>query len=102
MLPRIKENPPHIHVENKLGDGLDHLLSHFESEDPIWPRTISTKTTEGRQVVVFNRMEALARFRQANGLDCRINAYPSYVEWKGMNRQPPNFLFIDLDMKVRI
>ncbi len=45
-------------------------------------------------------MEASARFKQANGLDCRINAYPNYVEWKGMNRQAPNFLFIDLDVKV--
>jgi hypothetical protein len=31
-------------------------------------------------------------------LDCRINAYPSYTEWKGLNRQAPNFLFIDLDL----
>jgi hypothetical protein len=49
--------------------------------------------------VVFNRLEAFARFRQANGLDCRINAYPNYVEWKGMNRQEPNFIFIDLDYR---
>jgi hypothetical protein len=31
-------------------------------------------------------------------MDCRINAYPSYTEWKGLNRQAPNFLFIDLDL----
>lgn len=30
-------------------------------------------------------------------MDCRINAYPFYTEWKGLNRQAPNFLFIDLD-----
>jgi hypothetical protein len=30
-------------------------------------------------------------------LDCRINAYPSYTEFKGINRQAPNFIFIDLD-----
>jgi len=36
-------------------------------------------------------------FKAANYLDCKINAYPKYVEWKGMNRQPPNFIFIDLD-----
>jgi hypothetical protein len=45
-------------------------------------------------------MEAFARFRQANGLDCRINAYPNYVEWKGMNRQEPNFIFIDLEILI--
>jgi tetratricopeptide (TPR) repeat protein len=31
-------------------------------------------------------------------LDCRINAYPYYTGWKGLNRQAPNFLFIDLDL----
>jgi hypothetical protein len=54
--------------------GLDYILGHFQ--EPLWPRTISTKTTEGRQVLISNRKEALARFVQANYLDCRISAYP--------------------------
>jgi|GEM_PF-1156996 len=76
--------------------GLDFILSHFQ--DVIWPRTISTKITKNKQVLVYNREEALARFKQANFLDCRISAYPIYVEWKGINRQAPNFIFIDLDL----
>jgi hypothetical protein len=55
-------------------DGLDFILGHFRQ--PIWPRTISTRTTEGRQLVVDSREEALARFAQSNWLDCRISAYP--------------------------
>ena len=78
-----------------IEEGLDFILSHFE--DPIWPRTISTHITEGRQVLVYSKEEALARFKQANLLDCRINAYPYYTEWQGINRQSPNFIFIDLD-----
>ncbi len=33
-------------------------------------------------------------------IDCRINAYPSYVKWEKYNliRYPPNFIFIDLDL----
>lgn len=31
-------------------------------------------------------------------MDCRINAYPSNTGWKGLNRQAPNFLFIDLNL----
>jgi MCM P-loop domain len=62
-----------------------------------FPRTISTKTTEGRQIVVYNKDGALVMFKAASYLDCKINAYPKYVEWKGINRQPPNFIFIDLD-----
>jgi hypothetical protein len=54
--------------------GIDYILSHFH--EPLWPRTISTKTTEGRQLPMSSRMETLARFAQANYLDCRISAYP--------------------------
>ena len=79
-----------------LDDGLDFVLSHLE--EPIWPRTVSSFTTEERQILVYNKEEALARFRQANLLDCRINAYPYYVGITGINRQPPNFIFIDLDL----
>jgi hypothetical protein len=77
-------------------EGLDFILSHFEER--IWPRTISTKTTEGRQVLVCNKEEALARYEQANYLDCRISAYPDYTQWNVTNRQAPNLIFIDLDL----
>jgi hypothetical protein len=77
---------------------LDFVLSHFE--EPIWPRTISTHTTEGRQILVYSKEEALARYKQASLLDCRINAYPDYTEYGGINRQAPNFLFLDLDRSV--
>ena len=76
-------------------EGLDYILSHFE--EPVWPRTISIHATEGRQILVYNKEEALARYKQANLLDCRINAYPKYTEYKGINRQAPNFIFLDLD-----
>ena len=79
---------------NVVRDGFDFLVTHLQ--DPLFPRTISTKMTEGRQVLVFSREEALARFRESN-LDCRINAYPDYTGFSGINRQAPYFIFIDLD-----
>ena len=30
-------------------------------------------------------------------MDCRISAYPSHTEYKGINRQAPDLIFIDLD-----
>ena len=81
-------------IISSFEDGLDYILSHFE--EPIWPRTIFTHTI-GKQVLVFNKEEALAKYRHANILDCRINAYPDYIEYGGINRQSPNFLFLDLD-----
>jgi Primase X len=78
-----------------VSDGFDFIVTHFQ--DPLFPRTISTKMTEGRQVLVFSREEALSRFRESNFLDCRINAYPDYTGFSGINRQAPYFIFIDLD-----
>ncbi len=69
---------------------LEIILTHFAGID--FPRTISTKTTEGRQVMVNDKEEALARFKQANYLDCRINAYSELDH-------SPNFIFIDIDIK---
>jgi len=63
------------------------------------PRTISTKT-QARQYAVYSREEAIARFKQSNLLDCRINAYPDYTAYNGINRQPPNFIFIDIDRSL--
>jgi hypothetical protein len=81
---------------DRIKEGLDFILTHFEV--PRWPRRISIRLAEGRQILVHNKEEALARFRQANYLDCRINAYPAfYSEYEGPNRQAPNFIFVDID-----
>jgi hypothetical protein len=88
------QQSPSYHRFIVVEEGLDFILSHFKEG---FPRTISTKTTQGRQIVVYSKEEALARFKAANYRDCKINAYPRFVEWNGINRQPPNFIFIDLD-----
>src|SRR5919199_3591265 len=72
------------------------ILDHFE--EPIFPRTISTKTTQGKQIEVNNIEEIYSKFEQADFVDCRINAYPAYTNYKGINRQPPDFVMCDLDI----
>ena len=49
------------------------------------------------QKEVFSKEEALEYFEESDFVDCRINAFPSYTEYKGVQRYPPNFIFIDLD-----
>jgi hypothetical protein len=44
-----------------IEEGLEYLLTHFET---LWPKRISTKTTENRQILVYNKVEALARFKR--------------------------------------
>jgi len=77
-------------------ENLQLILDHFE--EPVFPRTISTKTSQGKQIEVKTVEEAYARFKQANFIDCRINAYPDYTNYKGINRQAPNFVMCDLDI----
>jgi hypothetical protein len=51
----------------------------------------------GYQKEVFSKEEALTYFKESDLLDCRINAFPSHVEYHGIQRYPPDFIFIDID-----
>jgi hypothetical protein len=79
-----------VATEIEIRQGLNFILKHFAAMD--FPRKISTKTTEGRQILVNDKPQALARFKQANYLDCRISAYTELDD-------SPNFLFVDIDIK---
>ena len=88
------------HIE----EGLDFILNHFQ--EPIWPRAISSKTTEYRQILVDNRDEALARFKQVNYLDCRVSAYGPNVDenqsavarFQGIQTATPANLIVMVDL----
>ena len=76
--------------------GLDFILEHFNQER-LFPRKISTYKYQHKQTEIFSREEVLQCFEESNYLDCRINSFPSYTEYKGIQRYPPDFIFIDLD-----
>jgi Primase X len=86
----------HDDIHRKVQDGIDFTLNHFQ--EPIFPRKIMTKKL-GYQVEIFNKEEALEYFKGSNYEDCRINAYPSFTEYHGINRTPISFLIVDLDLK---
>jgi hypothetical protein len=75
-------------VEKRITNGLEFILSHLNK--PNWPRTISTKLTEGRQFIVHSRLEALSYFKDSNFLDCRIGAYKP-------GSRTIDFIMIDID-----
>ena len=54
LLADVKER------EKEFKRSLDFILSHFE--DPIWPRTMSTHTTERKHVLVYSEDQALTKF----------------------------------------
>jgi non-catalytic primase subunit PriX-like protein len=96
----------HIDLEHSLVSGLNYILSHFS--EPMFPRSISTATTNSAQILVKNKEEALARFKQARFIDCRISAFPSpsalppsdiIAKFLGIrNKISPSLIMIDLDV----
>jgi hypothetical protein len=100
----LESSPQMLKISIRIQKGLTSILGHFQ--EPIWPRTISTNATEGRQVVVNSEREALARFKEANWMDCRISAYPpeadenaSAVErFYGIKKTTPPSLIILIDL----
>ena len=74
---------------------IEFIFSHFE--EPIFPRKMMTAKSNG-QFSVSSKDEIFEKCKQANFIDCRINAYPEHTDYKGIVRYPPNFVFIDLDL----
>ncbi len=79
-----------------IEENVDFLLSHLESKS-LFPRKMMTKKSN-YQFTVYSKEQVVQRCIESEFIDCRINAYPEYTEYKGIIRQPPNFIFIDLDL----
>lgn len=80
-----------------LNTSIDFILSHFQSPLQDFPRKMMSARFSG-QFSVESREDLLKRCEQADLQDCRINAYPEVIEKDGILIQPPNFIFIDLDL----
>lgn len=91
VTPEVKPQKMHNNIEK----GLDFILNHF-IQNRLFPRTIMTKNLR-YQREVFSKEEAMKLFEESDFIDCRINAFPSFTEYKGIQRYPPDFIFIDLD-----
>ena len=87
--PYFLESPTASSTEGRrVTKGLEFIIGHLN--EPTWPRTISTKLTEGRQFTVHSRLEALSYFKDSNFLDCRISAY-------NPGSRTLDFIMIDID-----
>ena len=47
----------------------------------------------------FLKEEATTYFEESDFIDCRINNFPSFTNYKGIQRYPPDSIFIDIDRK---
>ena len=83
----VRKNTPYYYPD--FEENIQFILSHFQ--EPLFPRTISTQESEGRQILVYDINEIYQEFEKSKFIDCRINAFP-FIE-----NPVPNFIFIDLD-----
>ncbi|MGA9153702.1 MAG: hypothetical protein WBZ36_24230 [Candidatus Nitrosopolaris sp.] len=81
--------------EMEVKEGLIYILNHL---DNLWPRMVSTHATGGAQRLVNNFAEAMAFFKAASFLDCRISAYPKYTDYYvSKTGIAPTVLMVDID-----
>ena len=85
--------------EEKVKEGIDFLLSHFEGRQRLFPRKMSTFSSNGKQFTVYNKEQILDACIKSNFKDCRLNGYPGLED--GV-LQAPNIIFIDLDLKYNL
>ena len=82
-----RKNTPYYYPDFK--ENIQFILNHFQG--PLFPRTISTQKTGGRQIPVQDISQIYQEFEKSNFIDCRISAFPS------IENPIPNLIFIDLD-----
>ncbi len=80
--------------DEEVRNGFYRIIKLFDSGILYFPRTISTRNLNDKQVEVVSKNEALFYFRQSNYIDCRINAFRST---KFGEKWYPDLLFIDID-----
>jgi len=68
----------------------------FDSEILNFPRTISTRSLNFKQVEVFSKNEALFYFKQSNYIDCRISTFRSSNS-NSKEKFYPDLIIIDID-----
>jgi hypothetical protein len=83
----VRKNTPYYYQDFK--ENIQFILDHFQ--EPLLPRTISTRRSEGRQILIHDVNEIYQEFEKSKFIDCRISAFPS------IENPVPNFIFIDLD-----
>jgi hypothetical protein len=91
----MQVQPPQTNFNSPtILEGVDFLLQHLAKPD--FPRTIATKLTEGKQFIVSSKEEAIAFYKEAKYMDCRLAAYPYNVN----NTAPQiiDFVMLDLDL----
>jgi hypothetical protein len=84
--------------KDTIKKNLQFILSHFNGQEFIFPRAITTLESKGQRYPK-NEEEALQHFLEADFKECKINGYPYFDKDHGDNVSP-SFLFIEMDLSL--
>ncbi len=87
-----KESYPSI---NLVEENIEYILSLLKSSLPLFP--LKVMTYFNGQIEVKDSKEILQVFGKSGFLDCRINAYPVYTGYNGLNTTKNVMIMIDID-----
>ena len=96
--------------EEIVRENINFILSHFENQHELFPRTIMTLKTRGQIKIEYESDEQKSKdkileyFKKSDFIDCKINAFPfntehTIVDFQVKNRTAASFIMIDLDLK---
>ncbi len=96
--------------ERTIFEGIKFIISHFEKQHELFPRTIMTSKTRGQVKVEYesplqNSINKIFNmFKESNYYDCKINGFPYNTQHTNINLDVKNktaasFIMIDLDLQ---
>ena len=96
--------------EETIRENINFILSHFENQHELFPRTIMTLKTRGQRKIEYesdiqkSKEKIFEYFKKSDFIDCKINAFPfntehTIVDFQVKNRTAASFIMIDLDLK---
>jgi hypothetical protein len=99
-----------IFDEETIRENINFIVSHFENQHELFPRTIMTLKTRGQRKIEYesdiqkSKEKIFEYFKKSDFIDCKINAFPfntehTIVDFQIKNRTAASFIMIDLDLK---
>lgn len=82
--------------ENIIKENVEYILSIIKSRLLLFPLNVMTYSYG--QIEVRDSREILQLFGTSGFLDCRINAYPVYTGYFGLNTTKKVMIFMDIDL----
>ena len=108
----VKKYNDRIDVSERIVfEGIKFILSHFEKQHELFPRTIMTSDTRGQVKVEYespvqNSINKIFNmFKESNYYDCKINGFPynsqqyTNINLNVKNKTAASFIMINLDLQ---